>query len=164
MDVMTEGMRSVYGGCRRAPATNVPRWYSPRVLLINIDHNGIAVHDLDQALAEYDRQYRVTPIHREVVESQGVEEAMIAVGGSHIQLLAPLSDDSPVGKFLEKRGEGLHHVAYAVADIEAALAHLRREGIRLIDEAPRTGGGGARIAFVHPNSLAGTLIELVESA
>lgn len=133
------------------------------MLLINIDHIGIAVHDLDQALAEYDRQYRVAPMHREVVESQGVEEAMIAVGGSHIQLLAPLADDSPVGKFLEKRGEGLHHVAYAVADIEAALAHLRSEGVRLIDEAPRTGGGGSRIAFVHPKSLAGTLIELVES-
>lgn len=133
------------------------------MLLINIDHIGIAVHDLDQALAEYDRQYRVAPMHREVVESQGVEEAMIAVGGSHIQLLAPLADDSPVGKFLEKRGEGLHHVAYAVADIEAALAHLRSEGVRLIDEEPRTGGGGSRIAFVHPKSLAGTLIELVES-
>ncbi|MBT8203103.1 MAG: methylmalonyl-CoA epimerase [Acidimicrobiia bacterium] len=132
-------------------------------MLINIDHVGIAVHDLEAALAEYDRQYRVHPMHREVVESQGVEEAMIAVGGSHIQLLAPLAEDSPVGKFLEKRGEGLHHIAYAVADIEAALAHLRTEGVRLIDEEPRIGGGGARIAFVHPKSLAGTLIELVES-
>jgi len=134
------------------------------MLLINIHHVGVAVHDLDAALDEYRRQYRVEPITREVVESQGVDEAMIAIGGSHVQLLAPLSADSPVGKFLAARGEGLHHVAYAVADIEAALEHLRAEGVRLIDEKPRAGGGGARIAFVHPKSLAGTLIELVESA
>jgi len=134
------------------------------MFLINIDHIGIAVRDLDAALAEYHRQYRVEPIHREVVESQGVEEAMIAVGGSHIQLLQPLSEDSPVGKFIASRGEGMHHVAYAVADLDAALEHLRGEDVRLIDEEPRIGGGGSRIAFVHPRSLAGTLIELVESA
>ena len=133
------------------------------MFLINIDHVGIAVRDLDSALSEYRRQYRVEPMHREVVESQGVEEAMIAVGGSHIQLLQPLSEESPVGKFISSRGEGLHHVAYAVADIDAALEHLRAEDVRLIDEEPRVGGGGARIAFVHPRSLAGTLIELVES-
>ena len=133
------------------------------MFLINIDHVGIAVRDLDDALAEYRRQYRVEPIHREVVGSQGVEEAMIAVGGSHIQLLQPLSDDSPVGKFIESRGEGLHHIAYAVADLDAALDHLRSEGVRLVDEEPRIGGGGSRIAFVHPRSLAGTLIELLES-
>lgn len=133
------------------------------MFLINIDHVGIAVRDLDSALSEYRRQYRVEPMHREVVESQGVEEAMLAVGGSHIQLLQPLSEESPVGKFISSRGEGLHHVAYAVADIDAALEHLRAEDVRLIDEEPRVGGGGARIAFVHPRSLAGTLIELVES-
>jgi methylmalonyl-CoA/ethylmalonyl-CoA epimerase len=133
------------------------------MLLINIDHVGIAVRDLDAALEEYRRQYQVEPTHRQVVESQGVEEAMIAIGGSHIQLLQPLSEDSPVGKFLAARGEGMHHVAFAVADIQAALDHLRAEGARLIDEEPRLGGGGARIAFVHPRSLAGTLIELVES-
>jgi len=133
------------------------------MLLINIHHIGVAVHDLDAALNEYRRQYLVEPVSRETVESQGVEEAMIAVGGSHIQLLAALKADSPVGKFLAARGEGLHHVAYAVADIEAALEHLRSEGVGLIDEEPRAGGGGARIAFVHPKSLAGTLIELVES-
>lgn len=131
--------------------------------LINIHHIGVAVHDLDAALDEYRRQYLVEPISREIVESQRVEEAMIAVGGSHIQLLAALSPDSPVGKFLAARGEGLHHVAYAVVDIEAALAHLAAEGVRLIDEEPRRGSGGARIAFVHPKALAGTLIELVES-
>ena len=134
------------------------------MFLINIDHIGIAVRDLDAALAEYRRQYRVEPMHREVVESQGVEEAMIAVGGSHIQLLQPLSEESPVGKFIASRGEGMHHVAYAVADLDAALEHLRAEEVRLIDEEPRIGGGGSRIAFVHPRSLAGTLIELVESA
>ncbi len=134
-----------------------------RMLLINIDHIGIAVRDLDAALDEYQRQYRVEPVHRQVVDSQGVEEAMIAIGGSHVQLLQPLSDDSPVGRFLAKRGEGMHHVAFAVADIEGALDHLRAEGAQLIDEEPRIGGGGARIAFVHPKSLAGTLIELVES-
>ena len=133
------------------------------MFLINIDHVGIAVRDLDAALSEYRRQYRVEPIHREVVESQGVEEAMIAVGGSHIQLLQPLSEESPVGKFISSRGDGLHHVAYAVADIDAALEHLRAEDVRLIDDQPRVGGGGARIAFVHPRSLVGTLIELVES-
>lgn len=133
------------------------------MFLINIDHVGIAVRDLDAALAEYHRQYRVEPVHREVVESQGVEEAMIAVGGSHIQLLQPLSEESPVGTFISSRGEGMHHVAYAVADIDAALDHLRAEGVRLVDEEPRIGGGGARIAFVHPKALAGTLIELVES-
>ena len=134
------------------------------MFLINIDHIGIAVRDLDAALAEYHRQYRVEPMHREVVESQGVEEAMIAVGGSHIQLLQPLDEESPVGKFIASRGEGVHHVAYAVADLDAALEHLRAEDVRLIDEEPRIGGGGSRIAFVHPRSLAGTLIELVESA
>ena len=134
------------------------------MFLLNLHHVGIAVRDLDAAIEEYRRQYRVEPIHREVVASQGVEEAMIPVGGSHVQLLAPLSEDSPVGKFLATRGEGMHHVAYAVLDIDAALAHLRAEGVRLIDEKPRVGGGGARIAFVHPGSLAGTLIELVESA
>jgi len=133
------------------------------MFLINIDHIGIAVRDLDAAIEEYRRQYKVEPTHREVVQSQGVEEAMIPIGGSHVQLLAPLHEDSPVGKFLATRGEGMHHVAYAVLDIDAALAHLRAEGARLIDEEPRVGGGGARIAFVHPRSLAGTLIELVES-
>jgi methylmalonyl-CoA/ethylmalonyl-CoA epimerase len=137
--------------------------YARLMLLINLDHVGIAVQDLEAALDEYCRQYRVEPGHREVVESQGVEEAMIAIGGSRIQLLAPLSADSPVGRFLESRGEGLHHVAFAVADIEAALDHLRAEGVQLIDDEPRIGGGGHRIAFVHPKAMSGTLIELVES-
>lgn len=132
------------------------------VKLLNLDHVAIAVHDLDAALALYGSRYRAVPLYREVVEQQGVEEAMIPVGGSHIQLLQPLRPDSPVGRFLEKNGEGLHHVAFAVASIEAALEHLEAEGAQLVDRLPRIGGGGARIAFVHPADLAGTLIELVE--
>lgn len=130
--------------------------------LINLHHVGIAVADLDAAIAEYEQKYRIRPIHREIVAAQGVEEAMLAVGGSHIQLLAPLAPDTPVGRFLEKNGEGLHHVAFAVAEIEAALAHLESEGARLIDRVARVGGGGSLIAFVHPKDLRGTLIELVE--
>lgn len=96
------------------------------------------------------------------MESQGVEEAMIPVGGSFVQLLMPLSDETPVGRFLSKNGEGMHHLAFAVTSIEAALEHLRDQGARLVDDAPRVGGRGARIAFVHPADLGGTLIELVE--
>ena len=130
--------------------------------LINLDHVAIAVADLDQAVGEYRRQYGVEPLYREVVEEQGVEEAMIPVGGSFVQLLQPLSDETPVGRFLIKNGPGLHHVAYAVPSIEDALEHLKGEGVRLIDDVPRIGGRGAKIAFVHPKELAGTLIELVE--
>jgi methylmalonyl-CoA/ethylmalonyl-CoA epimerase len=132
------------------------------VKLLNLDHVGIAVSDLDAALAGYRDRYGVEPLYREVVEAQGVEEAMIPVGGSFVQLLQPLGDDTPVGRFLEKRGEGLHHVAFMVASIETALEHMREQGARLIDENPRPGGRGARIAFVHPSDLGGTLIELVE--
>ena len=130
--------------------------------LLNLDHVAIAVTDLDAALHGYKARYGVDPLYREVVEQQGVEEAMIPVGGSFVQLLQPLGPDTPVGRFLEQSGEGLHHVAFAVPDIERALSHLKEEGARLIDEEPRIGGRGARIAFVHPRDLAGTLIELVE--
>ncbi|HUF14998.1 MAG TPA: methylmalonyl-CoA epimerase [Acidimicrobiia bacterium] len=132
--------------------------------LLNLDHVAIAVHDLDAAIDGYRNRYNVEPISREKVESQGVEEAMIPVGGSFIQLLEPLGGETPVGVFLSKRGEGLHHVAYTVVSIEAALDHLAATGARIIDTAPRVGGRGARIAFVHPGDLAGTLIELVEPA
>ena len=130
--------------------------------LINLDHVAIAVNDLDAAVAAYGARYRVEPLYREVVSSQGVEEAMIPAGGSFIQLLRPLGPDTPVGRFLAKSGEGLHHVAYAVASIEAALEHLAAEGARLVDETPRPGGRGTRVAFVHPHDLAGTLIEILE--
>lgn len=132
------------------------------VKLLNLDHVAIAVADLDAALAGYRERYRVEPMYREIVDSQGVEEAMIPVGGSFVQLLQPLGAETSVGRFLSKNGEGLHHIAYAVASIDAALDHLAASGARLIDERPRIGGRGARIAFVHPADLAGTLIELVE--
>lgn len=128
----------------------------------NLDHVAIAVRDLDEALSEYKRLYGSEPLYRELVPEQGVEEAMVAVGGSFIQLLQPLSPDSPVGRFISRRGEGLHHVALAVADIDSALEHLRSEGADLIDDEPRLGGRGARIAFLHPRAFAGTLVELVE--
>lgn len=132
------------------------------VKLLNLDHVGIAVSNLDAAIEDYRSRYRVEPLYREVVAEQGVDEAMIPVGGSFVQLLQPLGPETPVGKFLSKKGEGLHHIAFAVADIGAALEHLAADGARLIDTEPRPGGRGARIAFVHPADLSGTLIELVE--
>jgi methylmalonyl-CoA/ethylmalonyl-CoA epimerase len=134
------------------------------VLVLNIHHTAIAVADLDAAIEDFRSQYGVEPMYREVVESQGVSEAMFAIGGSHVQLLQPLHAETPVGKFLARNGEGLHHVAFQVADIEAALEHLAASGARLVDSEPRIGGGGHRIAFVHPKAFAGALIELVEVA
>ena len=134
------------------------------MLLLNLDHVALAVSDLDEALERFRRLYGATPVSREVVEADGVEEAMLLVGGSRVQLLAPQRPDSPVARFLERRGEGLHHIAFAVPDLDAALAHLAAEGAELIDRAPRCGGGGARIAFVHPRTFGGTLTELVEIA
>ena len=130
----------------------------------NVHHVAIAVTDLDEAVERHSRLYGGEPLYREVVESQGVTEAMIPVGGTLLQLLAPLAPDTPVGRFLTRRGEGLHHIAYAVADIEAALEHLAAEGAELVDMKPRVGGGGHKVAFVHPKSFSGTLIELVEVA
>lgn len=132
------------------------------VKVLNLDHVAIAVADLDAAIEGYRDRYRVEPLYRETVDGQGVEEAMIPMGGSFIQLLQPLRPETPVGRFLSKHGEGLHHVAYAVVSIDAALAHLAEIGAQLIDTEPRIGGRGARIAFVHPGDLTGTLIELVE--
>ena len=134
------------------------------MLPYNLDHVAIAVYDLDEAVVRFSKQYGVAPLHREVIADQGVEEAMLPVGGSFVQLLEPLAADSPVGRFLETRGEGLHHIAFAVPDIVQALAHLAEQGVRLIDTEPRRGGRGARIAFVHPKENSGTLIELVETA
>jgi len=132
------------------------------MLAYNIHHVAIAVEDLDDAIARYETLYNVKPVSRETVEEQGVAEAMIPLGGSHVQLLEPLTPESPVGRFLSQNGEGMHHIAFAVTDIEAALTHLKSTGARLIDETPRIGGGGHKIAFVHPKELAGTLVELVE--
>jgi methylmalonyl-CoA epimerase len=132
------------------------------VLPYNIDHVAIAVQDLDDAIDRFERYYQTRSVSREIVEDQDVEEAMIPVGGSRVQLIRPLSEDGPVARFLDKRGEGLHHIAFAVPDVELALEHLRSSGARLVDHVPRIGGGGNRIAFVHPTSFGGTLVELVE--
>jgi methylmalonyl-CoA epimerase len=130
--------------------------------LTEIDHVAIAVRDLEAAIADYQAAFGATVEHREVVESDGVEEALLAVAGSYIQLLTPTRDDSPVAKAIEKRGEGLHHVGYRVADCSAALARVKAAGYQVIDEAPRPGSRGTTVAFVHPKALYGTLIELVQ--
>ena len=132
------------------------------MLPYNIHHIAIAVNDLDASILSFADKYQLEVLSRERVEEQGVEEAMIAVGGSHIQLIQPLDAMSPVGRFLSRNGEGMHHIAFAVVDIEEALNHLKTVGVELIDESPRIGGGGHKIAFVHPKDLAGTLFELVE--
>ena len=127
-----------------------------------IDHIGVAVADLDAAIALHEQAYGMPLVHRETVESQGVEAVLLDVGDGHVELLRPLSEDTPVGRFLAKRGPGLHHVAYAVDDVEAALAGLRERGVRLIDETPRTGIRGSRVAFLHPAASGGVLTEIVQ--
>ena len=128
-----------------------------------IDQIAIAVPDLDDALAFYERAFGITASHREVVDSDGVEEAMIDVGGVFIQLLAPTREDSPVGRFLARNGPGLHHLGFGVGSVSAALEHLRDKGVALIDEAPRPGGSGHTVAFVHPKGTGGVLVELIEN-
>jgi methylmalonyl-CoA/ethylmalonyl-CoA epimerase len=132
------------------------------IAMTAIDHIGIAVDDLDAAVEHYRRTLGVKPAHRERVDDQGVEEVLFAAGGSFIQLLGALRPDTPVGRFLETHGAGLHHVAYRVDDIEAALEHLRVEDVRLIDDAPRPGSRNTLVAFVHPKSMGGVLVELVQ--
>ena len=129
-----------------------------------IDHVGVAVEDLDGALALYRGGLGLELEHREVVSEQGVEAALLAVGHGHVELLAPLGAETPVGRYLARRGPGLHHVAYGVADIDVALDAARAAGLRLIDERPRTGIRGSRVAFLHPAALGGVLTELVEPA
>ena len=129
-----------------------------------LDHVGIAVSDLDAAITLYESSYEMALVHRETVEEQGVEAVLLDVGENHVELLAPLADDTPVGKFLAKKGPGLHHVAYQVADIEATLKSLTDAGLRLIDEEPRTGIRSSRVAFLHPASTGGVLTEIVQPA
>jgi methylmalonyl-CoA/ethylmalonyl-CoA epimerase len=129
-----------------------------------IDHVGVAVDDLDAAVERYRAQFGVTPAHRERVLDQGVEEVMIEVGDSFIQLLGALGPDTPVGRYLQRNGPGLHHVAYRVDDLEAALEELSSQSVRLIDEHGRAGSRGTRIAFVHPAAAGGVLTELVQTS
>ena len=131
-------------------------------LLTEVDHIAIAVRDLEAAAAWYKDVFGAEVTHREVVESDGVEEALIKVAESYIQLLTPTKPDSPVGKFLESRGEGLHHVAYRVDDCAKALEAVKSAGFRVVDEKPRPGSRNTTVAFLHPKSGFGTLIELVE--
>ena len=127
-----------------------------------IDHIGVAVEDLDEAIALYAERLGMPVQHRETVEEQGVEAVLLGVGDSHVELLRPLSPDTAVGKFLSRSGPGLHHVAYGTDDIESAIEFVRAAGIGLIDEKPRTGIRGSRVAFLHPKSTGGVLTELVE--
>ena len=130
--------------------------------LTEIDHVAIAVNDLDAAIAWYESVFGAEVVHREVVESDGVDEALVKVAESYIQLLTPTRGDSPVAKFLAKNGEGLHHIAYRVDNCGEALDLVKASGARVIDEWPRPGSRGTIVAFVHPKSSFGTLIELVE--
>jgi methylmalonyl-CoA/ethylmalonyl-CoA epimerase len=131
-------------------------------LFTEIDHVAIAVRDLDAAIAWYAEAFGATVAHRERVESDGVEEALLAVADSYVQLLTPTRDDSPVAKYLDAKGEGLHHIGYRVADCGVALDAARAAGVRAIDAAPRPGSRGTTVAFLHPKTSFGTLIELVQ--
>lgn len=138
-------------------------------MLTRIDHVGIACRNLEVTMAFYEATFGLTVVSRETNSEQGVQEAMLVVadapaGQSYLQLLEPLGPDTPVGRFLERRGEGVHHVGYGVADIEAAMTAISTAGVRLLDSRPRHGSMGAAIAFLHPGDVGGVLTELVESA
>ena len=132
------------------------------MILTEIDHVAIAVHDIEAAISYYQRAFGANVDHREVVESDGVEEALLKVAESYIQLLTPTRPDSPVAKSLEKRGEGLHHIGYRVANCADALAQMIAAGATPLDKAPRPGSRGTTVAFIHPKGSFGTLIELVQ--
>ncbi|HEY5010122.1 MAG TPA: methylmalonyl-CoA epimerase, partial [Acidimicrobiales bacterium] len=149
---------------RRGPHHAVPAARGVKDLLTEIDHVAIAVNDIDAAIAWYESVFGAVVVHREVVESDGVDEALIKVAESYIQLLTPTRDDSPVAKYLAKNGEGLHHVAYRVDNCAETLDAVKASGARVIDEKPRPGSRGTIVAFVHPKSSFGTLIELVEES
>jgi methylmalonyl-CoA epimerase len=133
-------------------------------VLGRIDHVGVAVDDLDAALVLYGETLSMPLVHRERVDEQGVEAALLDVGEGHVELLEPLGPETPVGRFLARRGPGLHHVAYQVTDIDATLTALREAGLRLIDDEPRVGIRRSRVAFLHPQATDGVLTELVEPA
>jgi methylmalonyl-CoA/ethylmalonyl-CoA epimerase len=131
-------------------------------MLGRIDHIGVATDDLDGAVSLYEETMGMPVAYRETVESQGVEAVLLDVGEGHVELLAPLGPETPVGRYLDKRGPGLHHVAYSVGDIEDVLSKLKESGVELIDEEPRQGIRGSRVAFLHPRSTGGVLTEIVE--
>ena len=131
-------------------------------MLTDVDHVGIAVKDLEAAVEHYRSAFGIEPVHRETVEDQGVNEVLFKVGTSYIQLLAATGPETPVGKFLAKRGEGVHHIGYRVADVAEVLDHLKAQGIPLVDEAPRAGSRGTTVAFAHPKGFGGVLVELVQ--
>lgn len=133
-------------------------------MFTRIDHIGVAVEDLDAAIKLYERNFEMELVHRETVESQGVEAVLLDVGDGHVELLAALGPDTPVGKFIAKKGPGLHHVAYAVEDIDATLASLKEQGMKLIDQEARTGIRQSRVAFLHPAATGAVLTEIVEPA
>lgn len=133
-------------------------------MLGRIDHIGVAVDDLDAALALYEGVLKMPVVHRETVAEQGVEAVLLDVGEGHVELLSPLGPETPVGRFLARKGPGLHHVAYQVDDVAGALAALRAAGLRLIDETPRVGIRDSRVAFVHPAATGGVLTEIVQPA
>ncbi|MDQ2623327.1 MAG: methylmalonyl-CoA epimerase [Actinomycetota bacterium] len=133
-------------------------------MFTRIDHIGVAVEDLDASIKLYERSFEMKLVHRETVESQGVEAVLLDVGDGHVELLAPLGPDTPVGKFIAKKGVGIHHVAYAVEDIDAELARLKEEGVKLIDSEARTGIRQSRVAFLHPAASGSILTEIVEPA
>jgi methylmalonyl-CoA/ethylmalonyl-CoA epimerase len=127
-----------------------------------IDHVGIAVRDLDEAVERYRLAFGAEPVHRERMEGDGVDEALFRVGASYVQLLAPTGPDTPVGRFLERRGEGVHHVGYRVADVAAAIVALEGQGVAMVDREPRAGSRGSTVAFAHPKGFGGVLVELVQ--
>ena len=129
-----------------------------------IDHVGVAVGDLNAAIALYEGTFEMPLVHRETVDEQGVEAALLDVGDGHVELLRPLAPDTPVGKFIERSGPGLHHVAYRVKNIDSTLEQLKEAGIELIDKSARTGIRGSRVAFLHPRSTEHVLTEIVEPA
>jgi methylmalonyl-CoA/ethylmalonyl-CoA epimerase len=133
-------------------------------VLGRIDHIGVATDDLDAAVALYEGTLGMPVAHRETVESQGVEAVLLSIGDGHVELLRPLGPDTPIGKYLDNRGPGLHHVAYAVDDIDGVLSTLKEAGIEMIDSQPRIGIRQSRVAFVHPRSTGGVLTEIVEPA
>jgi methylmalonyl-CoA/ethylmalonyl-CoA epimerase len=133
-------------------------------MFARIDHVGVAVEDLDAAIGLYEQRFEMKVAHREMVESQGVEAVLLDVGDGHVELLRPLGPDTAVGKFLSKRGPGLHHVAYAVDDIDSTLASLKEAGLELIDAEARVGIRNSRVAFLHPRSTGNVLTEIVEPA